>query len=289
MSSSTVVLITGANSGIGYTTVRELLDSSQPYHIFLGARSFEKASEAISKLQKEVPNSTSQLTPVVVDIETDESIEKLYKEVEGKVDHIDVLINNAGMLHLSFHILYRRGETHADRQTPGVELDVIGPKRGMSTREIFSQTWNTNVAGSHILTTTFVPLLLKSSSPRLLFLTSGTASLELTHNPDFILNKAPPAGWPKPVQRELPSYKASKVGLNMLMRDWERILRNDGVKVWTVNPGFLVTGLGGDPSLTKAMGAGDAGVGGKLVRAVVEGKRDKDVGKTVQAQGILAW
>jgi NAD(P)-dependent dehydrogenase (short-subunit alcohol dehydrogenase family) len=166
---------------------------------------------------------------------------------------------------------------------------VIGPKRGMTTRDLFSQTWNTNVTGTHILTTTFVPLLLKSTSPRLLFLTSGTASFKLTLDPDFILNKAPPAGWPKPVQRELPAYKASKVGVNMLMRDWERVLRKDGVKVWTVNPGFLVTGLGGDPSVTKKMGAGDARLGGEIVRDVVEGKRDEDVGKTVQANGILAW
>lgn len=75
----------------------------------------------------------------------------------------------------------------------------------------------------------------------------------------------------------------------MLMRDWQRVLKNDGVKVWTVDPGFLVTGLGGDPDVTRKMGAGDARVGGELVRDVVEGKRDEDVGQTVQAKGILAW
>ena len=168
-------------------------------------------------------------------------------------------------------------------------MDMTGPRQGMTTREIFAKTWNTNVTGTHILTTTFIPLLLRSTSPRLLFLTSGTASFELTKNKAFILNKAPAAGWPKPVQRELPSYKASKVGLNMLMRDWERILRNDGVKVWTVNPGFLVTGLGGDHETLRKMGAGDPKAGGEFVRDVVEGKRDQDVGQTVQANGILAW
>ena len=31
----------------------------------------------------------------------------------------------------------------------------------------------------------------------------------------------------------------------MLMREWTRLLRNDGVKVWAVSPGFLATGLAG--------------------------------------------
>lgn len=43
----------------------------------------------------------------------------------------------------------------------------------------------------------------------------------------------------------LTAYRSSKTGLNMLMREWVRILRNDGVKVWCLSPGFLATGLGG--------------------------------------------
>jgi len=31
----------------------------------------------------------------------------------------------------------------------------------------------------------------------------------------------------------------------MMMRQWHRILLNDGVKVWAVSPGFSATGLGG--------------------------------------------
>jgi hypothetical protein len=33
--------------------------------------------------------------------------------------------------------------------------------------------------------------------------------------------------------------------LNMLMREWYRILKNDGVKVWCISPGILATGLAG--------------------------------------------
>jgi len=77
--------------------------------------------------------------------------------------------------------------------------------------------------------------------------------------------------------------------VNMIMREWERILRNDGVKVWAINPGFLVTGLGGDADVMKKMGAGEARTGGELVASVVEGERDEDRGKMVQEDGILDW
>lgn len=119
MSSETVVLITGANSGIGYQTVQALIETSTEYHIFLGARSSEKSSEAIKKLEEEVPDTISKITSVVIDIDSDESIEKLYEEVKAKVDHIDVLINNAGKsLPLTSFIkliYYARGGARRDR------------------------------------------------------------------------------------------------------------------------------------------------------------------------------
>lgn len=131
------------------------------------------------------------------------------------------------------------------------------------------------------MTEKFVPLLLKSSDPRLIFITSGTASLAESYD-DKRINEAPTKGWPKPKSRTITSYRTSKVALNMLMREWERILRNDGVKVWAVAPGFLATGLGGEQEMLKKLGAQDPSVGGQSVRKVVEGERDGDAGKIVR-------
>ncbi|OCF39799.1 hypothetical protein I317_06408 [Kwoniella heveanensis CBS 569] len=266
---TTIVLITGANTGIGYQTVLALLQSTKNeqrgYTILLGARSEAKAIDAIAKLKAEVSYSStihkrmSDLIPIAVDLDSDESIAHAFDSVRDKVDRIDVLINNAG-----------------------VELDVFGPQKGLSTRQIFDRTYSTNVTGTHILTTTFVPLLLRSADPRLLFLTSGTASFDLSLDPNFILNKSPLAGWPKPPQREMWAYKSSKVALNMIMRDWHRLLKNDGVKVWCVNPEFVVTGLGGESETLRQMGAGDPSVSGLTVRSIVEGERDDETGLTVQ-------
>ena len=138
------------------------------------------------------------------------------------------------------------------------------------------------------MTHTFVPLLLKSTDPRLLFITSGTSTLTETEDQKIFLNKVPAKGWPKQ-GFSIPAYRSSKTGMNMMMREWERILREDGVKVWCISPGYLATGLGGSQEANKQRGAGDPAVGGSFIRDVVEGKRDQDVGKAIRNGGIQPW
>lgn len=78
-------------------------------------------------------------------------------------------------------------------------------------REAWNKGWDVNVAGTQVMTHTFVPLLLMSSDPRLVFIASGTATLQGTEDLDFRLNQAPAAGWPKPPGFEVASYSESHV------------------------------------------------------------------------------
>lgn len=95
-----------------------------------------------------------------------------------------------------------------------------------------------------------------------------------------------PAGWPKKIDFETIGYRCSKTALNMLMLDWSHKLKEDGVKVWGVGPGFLATNLGHIPEKAKAMGAGHPSIGATLLKKVVEGERDADVGKIVLKDGL---
>lgn len=75
----------------------------------------------------------------------------------------------------------------------------------------------------------------------------------------------------------------------MLMLDWNHKLKADGVKVFAVGPGMLATGLGGmTPEQAAAMGAGHPSAGGDILRRVVEGERDADVGKIVIKDGDIS-
>ena len=76
----------------------------------------------------------------------------------------------------------------------------------------------------------------------------------------------------------------------MLMLDWNHKLKEDGVKVFAVGPGMLATNLGGVPEMAIAMGAGHPSAGGDILRRVVEGERDADVGKiVVKNGGVNNW
>ena len=97
MSDKPVVLITGANQGLGFEIIKALLRSGKPYHILVGSRSFQRGEEAIQNAKKEFPDTKSEFTPFQVDVSDDASIENAFKTIQGKVSKIDVLINNAGM------------------------------------------------------------------------------------------------------------------------------------------------------------------------------------------------
>lgn len=97
MSSSKIVLITGANTGLGFEIVRALSSSSNQFTILVGGRSIDKANKAVEKIQSEYPDSPSSPTAVQIDIEDDESIDALYQQVTSKFGRLDILVNNAGM------------------------------------------------------------------------------------------------------------------------------------------------------------------------------------------------
>lgn len=250
----------------GFETCKALFASDQAHHILLGVRgSPQRAEDPIAKLKQTCPTSKSTVEGLAVDVDSDEAITKAFETVAAKFGYIDVLINNAG-----------------------ADYGAVAAKGDISQRQAWLQAYNTNVAGTHIMTHTFAPLLLKSSikSPKLIFITSGQASLtEMAEerSPNW---QAPEAGWPKSDRlNTIASYRASKVGMNMMYLEWVKLFANDPIRVFCISPGFLATGLsfiGADTM--KSIGAGDPAMGGNTVKDVVEGKMHANAGKVVDGR-----
>lgn len=89
-----VVVVTGANSGIGLETARELARGGA--HTVLACRSAERGQRAIGDLRAEMPDARVEL--MKLDLGSLSSIRDCALEFAGGHTRLDVLINNAGIM-----------------------------------------------------------------------------------------------------------------------------------------------------------------------------------------------
>jgi NAD(P)-dependent dehydrogenase (short-subunit alcohol dehydrogenase family) len=93
---SKIVLITGANKGIGFEVARQLGRSG--FTVLLGARDASRGEAAAAKLRAE----GSDVRPVTADLgRAHETATALAGKIEKEFGHLDVLVNNAGAFDLT--------------------------------------------------------------------------------------------------------------------------------------------------------------------------------------------
>lgn len=84
------VLITGASSGIGLTTAHQLADADA--HVLLVART----QETLEQVKADIEAKGGKASIFPCDLNNMEAIDEVSKQIIASVDHIDILINNAG-------------------------------------------------------------------------------------------------------------------------------------------------------------------------------------------------
>jgi NAD(P)-dependent dehydrogenase (short-subunit alcohol dehydrogenase family) len=147
MSDSPIVLVTGANRGIGLEVCRQLAEKG--YTVILGARDLKKGEEATATLKRE----GLEVLPRQLDVSDKPSIERLRDQVESEFGRLDVLVNNAAILYDTW------------QRVLNADLNVV--------REAFE----TNTLGAWQMCQAFVPLLRKSQHPRIVNVSSEAGSL----------------------------------------------------------------------------------------------------------------
>jgi NAD(P)-dependent dehydrogenase (short-subunit alcohol dehydrogenase family) len=111
-----VAVVTGASSGIGEATVREL--ASRGASVVLASR----AAEKLEALQREISASGGPALAVETDVSDRGSVEAMVGRTVGEFGSLDVLVNNAG-LGLSGKV----PELRAEDVRHVFEVNVIGP------------------------------------------------------------------------------------------------------------------------------------------------------------------
>jgi len=198
---SKIALVTGATRGIGLETVRQLAQAG--VHTLLAGRDRARAVEAALTLQAQgLP-----VEAIALDVTDAAGIAAAAAEVERRHGRLDILVNNAGIV--------------IDDAARGVSAQSI---------ETWRTTFETNVFGLVAVTQAFLPLLHRSSSGRIVNVSSALGSVTLHADPSSFL-----------YDFKIPAYNVSKSAVNAWTVQLAYELKDSAIKVNTIHPGYVRT------------------------------------------------
>ena len=208
MSEKKVALISGANKGLGLETAKQL--GKLGYTVLLGSRDPLKGEVAARLLREDGIDARV----VKLDVTKQSDIDGIAALVESEFGKLDVLVNNAGVMHEKGWTKNTTSET---------------------TMENLRATFEANLFAVFALTKSLLPALKKSEAGRIVNVSSilGSVSLQATKGSPTYSTK-------------LFAYNASKAALNVLTISLAHELRGTKIKVNSAHPGWVKTDLGGD-------------------------------------------
>ena len=198
------IIVTGANSGIGYQCALLLSKSGARVHML--CRNMERGQNALNKIKEETKNNNVYLHQV--DISSRISINTFANNFfkDGQNDKVDVLINNAG-------VVMQERQVNED----GIEI-----------------CFATAMGGTFLLSSLCLNSL-KNANGRVINVSSGGMYLAKFW-PKFIR-----IGIYKEKYDGLLAYVQSKRGQVLLNRRWAELLNNDNVIFQSYHPGWAAT------------------------------------------------
>ncbi|KIM45672.1 hypothetical protein M413DRAFT_24821 [Hebeloma cylindrosporum] len=207
-----VIIVTGANAGVGKETAKALLTHNAK--VYIAARSQGKAEEAIKELKEETGKEGIFLK---LDLSDLKSIKAAAEEFQSKEKELHVLFNNAG---------------------------VMVPPVDQLTADNYDLQFGTNVVGHFYFTKLLIPSLVagaKSSADgkARVVNTSSSASL-LTSGVDFNTLKDTPA---RKKRTTTTLYAQSKLGNVLFSNELQRRYGDQGIVSTSLNPGNLKSDL----------------------------------------------
>ncbi|AIQ39110.1 SDR family NAD(P)-dependent oxidoreductase [Paenibacillus sp. FSL R7-0297] len=197
-----VAFVTGADRGLGFYMVRFLLENK--YTVFAGQYLAE--SEALGVLQAQYQD---MLMLVPLDIGSAESVKEAARSIAGSTGHIDIIINNAGIIH------------RADKATILVDMDD----------EAMAQLYNVNTLGALRVSNALMGLLLQSKQRLIINISSEAGSISRNKRINMY------------------GYCMSKAALNMQSSLMHNHLRMLGGQVMVFHPGWLQSCIYGEKDL----------------------------------------
>ncbi|KAK7935073.1 hypothetical protein PG985_000568 [Apiospora marii] len=245
-STKEIALITGGNTGLGLECARKLLrENGDRVHVVIGSRTLSKGEDAVGALKADGHHGVECIQ---LDVTSEDSVTQAAATVAERHWKVDVLLVNAG-----------------------IAPDIDYPDRNaMPFGDLIMLAMKTNVAGAAAIVEHFVPLLSKANNPRIVFISTGAASMFIAHDRVGLV-------------KDYPAYSISKAGLNMLMLAYYH--RFPQWKINACSPGFRATKLNHFGSNSYGVTPGPLEEGAvNAVRLMLSGK-DGESGTHTQLKG----
>jgi len=202
---SRIALVTGATRGIGLETCRQLAHAG--VHVLLAGRDAARAAEAAAGIS----HHEAAVEALHLDVTQPEQIAAAVAYVSQRFGRLDILVNNAGVL---------RDDTH----------------RAPSEQRLacWRETFDTNLFAVVEVTQAFLPLLRAAPAARIVNVSSQLGSLALHTDPSSPI-----------YDFKIPAYDTSKTAINAWTIHLAHELRDTGIKVNAIHPGYVRTDMNG--------------------------------------------
>jgi NAD(P)-dependent dehydrogenase (short-subunit alcohol dehydrogenase family) len=207
MNDMKIAFVTGANQGIGYAIATGL--GALGYRVAVGARDAGRREIAVEKLRAAGVDAFG----VPLDVTGDQSVTGAAELIEREAGRLDVLVNNAGI----------SGQQGSDWAQDPTTLDL----------DLVRTVVETNVIGVIRVTNAMLPLLRRSSSPRIVNISSSVGSVTQQTDPDIEIG---------PV---MAAYAPSKSFLNAVTVQYARQFADTNILINATCPGLVATAFTG--------------------------------------------
>ncbi|NOU51361.1 SDR family oxidoreductase [Pseudoalteromonas sp. JBTF-M23] len=198
-----LIVVTGANKGLGFETAKQLAELG--HHVVLTARN-EQAGKAACRLLAE---QGLEADFIQLDISDSSSIKTFTETLADRYQHVDVLINNAGVFF------------DWESSAATLKLDEL------------SDTLKTNLFGTIEITQSLLPVLGRASAAKVINVSSDLGSVSFasdSNNEYYGVNGT--------------AYRISKAALNMYSTQLAKEYAQSNLVVSVVSPGWCQTDMG---------------------------------------------
>ena len=200
-----IAVITGANSGIGYEAAKALAAAGAK--VIIASRNGARANEALAKIR--AATADADVTFEALDLSSLDSVARTADRIAAAVPHIDLLINNAGIMAIP------------DRH---------------ETEDGFEMQMGANYIGHFAWTMRLLPKVSAAANPRVVTVSSLAHRSGQIHFDDLQWRRR---------YRPWAAYCQSKLATLLFSLELDRVARAEGwaLKSIAAHPGYAVTGL----------------------------------------------